>query len=87
LACRGCLRADFGFHLLPRLLGLFHRAFVFCGRDIAGIAILNDALEDAPHDLAVARFGKHIHEVQVADYGDRPEFATHLVKPQLERAG
>ena len=36
-----------------------------------------DRLEDAAHDLAAARLGQHVDEVELADHRDRAELAAH----------
>jgi hypothetical protein len=50
---------------------LVHGTFIFYGRDVAGIPVLNNGLEHATHDLAAARLGNHIDKVQFADHGHR----------------
>src|SRR5664280_1851155 len=70
-------------HLVPRVPGFFHRAFVFDGRDVAGVLLLGHSLQHAPHDLTAARLGQHVHEVQFADYGNRSEFMAYLVEQLL----
>src|ERR1039458_6260885 len=70
-------------HLVPRMPGFFHRAFVLDGRDVAGVLLLGHSLQYAPHDLTAARLGQHVHEVQFANNGNRSEFMAHLVKQLL----
>ncbi len=70
-------------HLMPGVPGFFHRAFVLDGRYVARILLLRHRLQHASHDLAATRLGQHVHEVQLADDGNRPEFMAHLVEQFL----
>src|SRR5208283_1685415 len=53
------------------------------GRDVARVLLLRHSFQYAPHDLAAARLGQHVHEVQFADDSHRPEFAAHLIEQLL----
>src|SRR5438552_9447399 len=70
-------RRDTGLHLLPRLARLFDRALVLDRRDVAGILLQDHRLQDPPHDLAAARLGQHVHEVELAYHRQRSELVAH----------
>src|SRR5215467_9827804 len=80
LASRLALRRDLGPHLAPGLPRFLDGAFVFDRRDVSRLATERHGLEHAPHDLAAARLGKHVDEVELADDGDR----TELLPDRLE---
>ena len=78
-----CPSASLAPHLAPGPPGLVDRSLVLDGRDVARIAVEDDRLEDAAHDLAAARLGQHVDEVQLADDRHRPQLAPYRVEQLL----
>ena len=66
---------------------LLDRPFVFDRRDVAGVAVEDDGLQHATHDLAAAGLGQHADEVELADDGDGAQLAADRVEQRLPQLG
>src|SRR5215470_6114382 len=77
------LRRHLRGHVAPGVPCLLDGPFILDRGDVAGLLAEGDGLQHPAHDLAAARLGEHVHEVQLADDRHGAQLVPHRVEELL----